>query len=488
MRSPVLNSIENTRPAVAASQWGSTSVEQRLSDRVPDLHPHTQQSQACSRMIKVRIEGLLMRIPIKARDLTVGWLCREAGMRYEKTEGNFPVVKLQTEDGAHLDVDDLLKDAVEGPETLVGSVVSWITRPPHEKYKEHCSSSQPPRPFFKNISKAIELAELTNILTITLPLKPAVSYPLSRSLKCWSSLRELRLSGCKLGANIDDLKSVLSTLSSLSILDLSNNGLVASMLDSLSPLPPNLSALNVSHNFFGNHVLKHLSPLLGSCSSLTSLSLAHCGFSQTIFQAGRTEFTSAITRLKELNVSGNILGPVGLEILLNCCPMSLESLDASSTLTDSQRGNLRGLVSYCRRGQPDTNLQTLKLGNCHLSDDSLPDLLECIKHLGRLKTLDLSSNSVSGVMILGALDAFNETDTQITNLVLNNCVTITKKGWEDFASGVSSCMVWHTRLELLSLPDLNPILSSRMLGIWTKAWGSAAKHVTDHSNNIGFSV
>lgn len=26
----------------------------------------------------------------------VGWLCREAGMRYEKTEGNFPVVKLQT--------------------------------------------------------------------------------------------------------------------------------------------------------------------------------------------------------------------------------------------------------------------------------------------------------------------------------------------------------------------------------------------------------
>jgi len=269
---------------------------------------------------------------------------------------------------------------------------------------------------------------------------------------------------------------------------LSNNGLVASMLDSLSPLPPNLSALNVSHNFFGNHVLKHLSPLLGSCSSLTSLSLAHCGFSQTIFQAGRTEFTSAITRLKELNVSGNILGPVGLEILLNCCPMSLESFDASSTLTDSQRGNLRGLVSYCRRGQPDTNLQTLKLGNCHLSDDSLPDLLECIKHLGRLKTLDLSSNSVSGVMILGALDAFNEADTQITNLVLNNCVTITKKGWEDFASGVSSCMVWHTRLELLSFPDLNPILSSRMLGIWTKAWGSAAKHVTDHSNNIGFSV
>ena len=30
---------------MAALQWGSTSVEQRLSDRVPDLHPDTQQSQ-----------------------------------------------------------------------------------------------------------------------------------------------------------------------------------------------------------------------------------------------------------------------------------------------------------------------------------------------------------------------------------------------------------------------------------------------------------
>lgn len=52
-----------------------------------------------------------MRIPIKARDLTVGWFrCREAGM-YEKTEGNFQSLNFKQRMEHHLDVDDLLKDA-----------------------------------------------------------------------------------------------------------------------------------------------------------------------------------------------------------------------------------------------------------------------------------------------------------------------------------------------------------------------------------------
>ena len=55
-------------------------------------------------------------------------------------------------------------------------------------------------------------AELTHVLSLQLPLKPSMTGPLLRSLKSWSGLRELHLSGCKLGASVEILQPILPTL------------------------------------------------------------------------------------------------------------------------------------------------------------------------------------------------------------------------------------------------------------------------------------
>jgi len=476
--SPVLQSVENIR---------FEGVRDVPVPQVPEHERLKPEPAGVPRTINVRVLNTNLRIPLKGDNLSVRWLAEEAAKRYELKEGVRPDLEL-TADGSDLCPTDLLKDVLTGTETLQSNIVTWDTKPPHIRYKELCETTG--QPVFKNIFRELERGEVTNTLRLTVPLKPGCAKPFLRSLKHWSGLRELVLSGCKLGESLDLLNTALPTMKFLRLLDLSCNGLTCSNLEKMSTLPPNLSSLNLGHNLLGNTLtLRYLSPLLGS-ASLTLLNLQSCQLTEELFQQNRTEFSSAIQGLKELNVSNNNFGPTGLEILLKCCPKSLIALDISGCVSEYGGRTLKGLLNYCKaQGNPETNLHTIKLRNCHLRDENLADLADAAFHLGRLKSLDLSCNEFSPAGLINVLTKLGEHDNQLTSLLLENCPNICKgKEADEFLSGIKNVLRWYNNLETLSFPDTNSKLSSGMGEMWRGVWGDQAHSTSTSHGNIVLSI
>ncbi|XP_023339209.1 tonsoku-like protein isoform X3 [Eurytemora carolleeae] len=338
-----------------------------------------------------------------------------------------------------MDRTDLLEDVLATTDSLHGVVLSWPYKPSHERYLE--ISKNLGFPVYKNIATILHRAEATKSLILRMPLKFKIITPLVGSLKSWLGLREIVFAGCKIGENFNVFKPVLNTLKSLSLLNLSQNCLLPVYLENIV-LPPNLDSLNLAHNPFQDHSLRFLSPVLMSSPVLSTLDLSYCSFTHRLFNTGCIEFTQAISGLTDLNIAGNDLGPEGIEILLKCCPTTLTTLNLSATVSGSDGNLLKGLVSFCQRGNQETRLETILLRNCYLSDINIPDLCTAVSSLPRLKKLDLSSNGVTPSGVHQLLTRVAETDRQLTDLLLDNCHMVIGQGYEEMVNGVKILMDW----------------------------------------------
>jgi len=189
-----------------------------------------------------------------------------------------------------------------------------------------------------------------------------------------------------------------------------------------------------------------------------------------------SQFQSAISGLSEFDISGNSLESQGLEMILKLCPPGLQKLNISSTLPESEVGSLRGLLTYCQRSETDSpcELQHLLIRECKLSDINSEELLNIVTHLRKLKSIDLSGNSMSGSVLSLLLNKLLENNIYITKLCLENSPQAENEGGEKFTSSLTEYMKTATNFKHLEITDKNSEITDRIKEQWQKIWKEAA--------------
>ncbi|XP_068321413.1 receptor-like protein EIX2 [Pyrus communis] len=190
------------------------------------------------------------------------------------------------------------------------------------------------------------------------------------------SLLELHLSSCQIESIPLSLQRI--NLTSLLVLDMSDNGIKCSSSPSWVFNLSSLMTLDLSWNNFS-------CPFPNEFANFKSLE--HLDLSQTGLKGQIPKVIGNLCKLKVLSLSYNKFDGGGIEefwrSVSNCPNNSLESLDLSNCELESQLPASIGMLK---------NLQDLNLGGNHLWG-SIPN---SIGHLSSLKTLDLSFNKMNG--------------------------------------------------------------------------------------------
>ncbi|XP_052188994.1 probably inactive leucine-rich repeat receptor-like protein kinase At3g28040 [Diospyros lotus] len=169
---------------------------------------------------------------------------------------------------------------------------------------------------------------------------------------------------------------VTGRVAALSLDGLALSGKIGRGLEKLQ----SLKALSLSFNNFSGEI----SPDLALIAALERLNLSHNSLSGRIPTS-----LSNLSSLKFLDLSDNSLsGPVPTEMFTNC--LSLRFLSLAGNFLE---GPIPGTLTKC------TVLNHLNLSNNHFSGN--PDFSNGMWSLTRLRTLDLSHNSLSGPVPVG---------------------------------------------------------------------------------------
>uniref|UniRef100_A0A8C2DFY4 NACHT domain-containing protein n=1 Tax=Cyprinus carpio TaxID=7962 RepID=A0A8C2DFY4_CYPCA len=227
-----------------------------------------------------------------------------------------------------------------------------------------------------------------------------------------SHLRELSLSGNKLGDSVNQLSAVLEDPDcKVETLGLSDCGLTdkgcAALASVLRSNPSHLRELNLSENNLGNSGVNKLSAVLkDSRCKLEKLWLKKCDFTDKGCAAVASALRSNPEHLRYLNLSGNKLGNVGV-----------------NQLTPG--------LGYCK-------LEKLALRYCGLTDEGCAALTSALRsNPEHLRHLDLSENMLrdNGVKLLSA--ALKDPQCKLEILELRYCC-VTDKGCGPLASALES--------------------------------------------------
>ncbi|KAI7789516.1 NACHT, LRR and PYD domains-containing protein 12-like isoform X2 [Triplophysa rosa] len=268
----------------------------------------------------------------------------------------------------------------------------------------------------------------------------------------------------------------------------------AALAFALRSNPSHLRELDLSGNAIRNSGVKLLSDELGNpLCKLEKILLRNCGITHEADAALVSLLSSNPSHLRELNLSKNKLGDIGikllsgalgssnceLEILLleNCCiahegcavlasalisnPVHLRELDLSANnLTNN--GVKRLLVNLESSG---CNLEILRLDNCGVTDEGCATLASALKSSClNLKKLTLNWNKIgdSGVQPLFA--ALGDPNCKLQVLRLRDC-KITDEGYDALASTLKTNPSHLKELDLSQNKLTNPgikLLSSAL--------------------------
>uniref|UniRef100_A0A8C2BI81 NACHT domain-containing protein n=1 Tax=Cyprinus carpio TaxID=7962 RepID=A0A8C2BI81_CYPCA len=227
-----------------------------------------------------------------------------------------------------------------------------------------------------------------------------------------SHLRELSLSGNKLGDSVNLLSAVLEDPDcKVETLGLSDCGLTdkgcAALASVLRSNPSHLRELNLSENNLGNSGVNKLSAVLkDSRCKLEKLWLKKCDFTDKGCAAVASALRSNPEHLRYLNLSGNKLGNVGVNQL--CAVLE------------------------------DCKLEKLELSDCGLTDKGCAALASVLRsNPSHLRELNLSENNLgnSGVNKLSAV--LKDSRCKLEKLWLKKC-DFTDKGCAAVASALRS--------------------------------------------------
>ena len=226
--------------------------------------------------VRVRVQDQLLLVPLASPHLTIGNLAQEASRRYCRARGGAePVLCLSTSDGALLDAGDFVSDVVDAQDPiLIGKVESWITKTAEERYADFCSARSLTN--FKNLHTKLSAIETSFEFRLeSSPLRNQQSDAVLVALTSCPTLRCLTLNGCKLSDTcLPQLTTCISSLPSLTALDLSSNMFSMEMLNRLASLSiPTLRSLDFSRNMLGDRPVPDLTKAF---PGLNKLSLKSC--------------------------------------------------------------------------------------------------------------------------------------------------------------------------------------------------------------------
>ncbi|PSN40124.1 Tonsoku-like protein [Blattella germanica] len=425
--------------------------------------------------VRVRVEDKLLLIPVqKPEEHTIGWLALEAARRFSNMEGLHPTLKLLTNDGAILSDDDPISLVCN--EEIVSEVTSWNIPPLTNRYLESCKTLHVKPDDVIYIQ--LEACQATNSLHLSdLALTTTQLAPLFRAINRQHTLQELLLSGNFIGdEGLKLFSAALPTLCQLRVLDLSCNDISAngiqqvnSSLNSAStPVLPMLSHLVLSHNPLGNACIKSLCLILSKLSSLTSLSLQNCSFTNVSFP---TQTHWPLQSLSEFDISYNTLGGACISsLLVHLTPTKLETLNLAASETKPSTSVIQEVVSFLSRVQEHPTLKVLDVSDCDVTDEDVQSLLRELVRCPAFRSLRMESNKKLTSI---SLRRIVQHQPPIHSVELAGCCNI------DSYLHDSSSRYWMAMQGSAMVENLRLNSSARseeeISSMWREAWGQRAK-------------
>ncbi|XP_060245185.1 tonsoku-like protein isoform X2 [Meriones unguiculatus] len=381
--------------------------------------------------VRVQIQDNLFLIPVLHGDVcSVAWLAEQAAQRYYQTCGLLPRLTLR-KDGALLAPQDPIPHVLQSNDEVLAEVTSWDLPPLTDRYRRACQSLGQGE--HQQVLQALEhQSSSPSFSACSLALRQAQLTPLLRALKLHTTLRELRLSGNRLGDSCAaELLATLATMPNLVLLDLSSNHLGQEGLRQLvegsssQAALQNLEELDLSMNPLGDGCGQALASLLRACPMLSTLRLQACGFSPSFFLSYQVALAGAFQdaeHLKTLSLSYNTLGGPALARVLQSLPAcALLRLELSSvTASKSNLGLIEPIVKYLTK--EGCALAHLTLSANYLSDKAVRELSRCLPCCPSLVSLDLSANpEVSCDSLEELVSALQERPQGLSFLGLSGC-------------------------------------------------------------------
>ncbi|CAL8069747.1 unnamed protein product [Orchesella dallaii] len=472
--------------------------------------------------LKIRILDKMLLVPVDENHMneTIEWLAIESASRYRRSYGVKPILTLQTKDGATLSGSDPISLVLDTNDRELVGVVSDFDLPPLvERYTLACSEAE-----FESdpdVKCSLNSCQSSNILCLKDEnLRGKAGIVVMKALQRQYALRVLTLSGCSLfDSGISELCKVLHTLPGLTELDISSNGITktgfltlaeafqprsstAGATSSCSNVPTGVTSLVLSHNPLGNFVGYSLAVLITRLTSLRTLEIADCDFTEKLFSWSKNELTNALnnSRLEELDISYNNWKDIGIEKCLQSLPARrIRVLNCSSCI---QRPNTNennddsiaiAISSFLSRNEDCCNLKKLQLSGCCLSDKSMDLILGNFDRLVRLESLELSRNdglsSQSFVNILNVSTSKNIPLMKLDVGSIPNFLNNSRVTQEMILNAVDSKMRSEKKLTFLRLPrsEIGTLVSSDGHPELSKLEKKLTELMEDYAGNMRFS-
>uniref|UniRef100_T1JWZ7 Tonsoku-like protein n=2 Tax=Tetranychus urticae TaxID=32264 RepID=T1JWZ7_TETUR len=243
--------------------------------------PVNQPNQSTEKfLITVHLESKKFLLTVPNRSTQVSWLAEKTAERYYQMRQLRPKLSLTTEEGAILDLDDLVVDVCLNNQ-VYANIDSWDLEPLPERYESNCKLKKSfvnhDLKFRLKLSETSGKLQLTNML-----LERATIVNLLLSLRCQKSLRILDFSFTDiiLLDKDDILSQILSTISDLEEINFKGTGLVSYRLHSLCRYPlTNLINVDFSYNLLDDKCSTNLLEFINQCPNLKRIDLRYNDFS-----------------------------------------------------------------------------------------------------------------------------------------------------------------------------------------------------------------
>lgn len=230
-----------------------------------------------------------------------------------------------------------------------------------------------------------DLKKCLQEISITLDLSELILRNLKLQPICKAISRQTNLFDINLSGNLmtDEcmplLCSSLPFLQNLTILNLSLNHLTWESLRQLSdalstadsPIPHNLSQLDLSHNPLGNQALQHLAVMTRSVK-LKALNLENVEFDGKVFELLCNENVElCFDHLEVFNVSHNGLDKAQLlRLFLRLNLQCVKEINASNNHV-TEGGLLQSLIEEFKKVKEELKLIKLQLARCHIENTEM---------------------------------------------------------------------------------------------------------------------
>ncbi|EDV26008.1 uncharacterized protein TRIADDRAFT_55679 [Trichoplax adhaerens] len=411
--------------------------------------------------IRVKIQDKTFLIPCGTENdrRTVSWLLEQTSNRYFNCTGMRPLVMiLSNKQGALLSAEDCLFDVLSNNEETIANVESWDLPPLKDRYVSCCQNLD-----IEPHSQVI-MALDTEMRSQSLDLKNTLLndndlLPISQSLQGFTLITTLVLSGNCIGdKGFKLLAPIFKTAHNLVTVDLASNGITDDGLnyfvdyafsgtttDTYNTSLGKLQELNLSFNPLGDGSSTALASLLNNCKRMVKLYIESCLLTPAVMnhREGLKHGLKHANGLQSLSLSGNHLGSVGMQHLLDCLPctslvwLGLNSIDVE--LRDG--GVMTSLKDYLLKSE--CALTTLELAGNYAYLDVMDDLAAAVY---RLKAINLGCCNISDPFMYSL--ARYIPSAGINQLILQGNSGITIDGLDAM---VKSLCAEQKQLELLDL-------------------------------------